>query len=396
VKKLTPVAYLWTRTVPCKNPRCGAVVPLVRQTWFCRKSGRRGGRFIALRVTLGEGGRPRFSLVQANCRRVEEAIAEFGFDPGSFSARGNATCVFCGTVADVDYVKAEARAGRMGRQLMAVVCTRAGQQGKIYLSADQVLPELLPDDEAIRARIEALCEETGLTVPEEPLPGCDGDEILVRSQYLPLPLYGLTRWADLFTPRQLLTLLTFAKWVRKAYDVMREEGYDEEEARAIVTMLGLTLDKVVQLNCTLSRWKLDAEAVVDAFGRQALPMVWDYAENVPISGLGGSWESQLKRTIQGFLTTQDINKSVSRVTRGSATELPYPTSFFDAVITDPPYYDNVPYADLSDFFYVWLKRTVGHLYPEHFVTELTPKRAEIVADPYRQGGREEALKRSHR
>jgi len=389
-KKLTPVAYLWTRTVPCKNPRCGAVVPLVRQTWLCRKSGRRGGRFVALRVTPGEDGRPRFSLVQASSRRVEEAIAEFGFDPGSFSARGNATCVFCGTVADADYVKAEARAGRMGRQLMAVVCTRAGQQGKIYLAADQVPSGLLPDDEAIRARIEALCEEAGLTVPEEPLPrGIDADEgeegITLGFRVQP---YGLTRWADLFTPRQLLTLLTFAKWVRKAYDTMRKSQYDEEHAKATTTLLALILSATSNFVSTICRWQNNWEVTAATFSRQAIPMVWDFSELNTVTGNQG-WSVVTEWVVQVLRQIKEIG-SFAHVVRGSCTELPYHDAFFDVVITDPPYYDNVPYADLSDFFYVWLKRTVGHLYPEHFVTELTPKRAEIVADPYRQGGREEA------
>jgi len=367
-KKLTPVAYLWTRTVPW--------------TWLCRKSGRRGGRFVALRVTPGEDGRPRFSLVQASSRRMEEAIAEFSFDPGSFSARGNATCVFCGTVADADHVKTQARAGRMGRQLMVVVCTRAGQQGKIYLAADQVPSGLLPDDEAIRARIEALCEETGLTVPEEPIMKALKDSTWCIQ-------YGLTRWADLFTPRQLLTLLTFAKWVRKAYDVMREEGYDEERAKAVTTMLGLWVDRVIDRNSSLSHWDNSRETVANTMARQALPMIWDFAETNPFGDASGNALNALEWVLE-YIEREASSGPPATALRGTATELPWPDAFFDAVVTDPPYYDNVPYADLSDFFYVWLKRTVGHLYPEHFATELTPKRAEIVADPYRQGGREEA------
>jgi putative DNA methylase len=165
--------------------------------------------------------------------------------------------------------------------------------------------------------------------------------------------FGITKWYELFTPRQLLALLTFTKWIRNANQEMSRRKYDTERAKSISTILSVNLDKLAQLNCTLSRWKLDAEAVVDAFGRQALPMVWDFTENVPISGLGGSWQSQLRRTLISFTSILDVSK-LNSVTRGSSIELPYPKVLFDAVITDPPYYDNISYAALSDFFYVWL------------------------------------------
>ena len=374
---LTPVAYLWTRTVPCKNPTCGASVPLVRQTWLARKS----GRYIALRVMPGRDRRPRFALVQSAHKNESDAVAEFGFDPARFSARGNATCAFCGTVADDDYVKEQGRAGRMGRQLMAVVCTQAGQKGKVYLAADEVPPETLPDDEAIRERIRHLCRETGLTVPEEPLPPkLTGGMCTV---------YGFERYVDLFIPRQLLTLLTFVKWVRQAYEEMPARGYDPERARAVATMLGLWVDRIADYCNSLCRWLVQVEAVASGFGRQALPMVWDFPEVNPLGDASGSADGALAWVVEVVRAEQDSG-SPSEVTRGTASELPYPEAFFDAVITDPPYYDNVSYAALSDFFYVWLKRTVGHLYSEHFASELTPKRAEIIADPYRHGGKEKA------
>lgn len=390
--ELSPVAYLWTRTVRCKNLTCGATVPLVRQTWLCRKS----GRYIALRITPGEGKKVRFSLVESGQKREEDAVKEFGFNPGRFSARGNATCFFCGTVADDEYVKAEGRAGRMGRQLMAIVATRPGQKGKVYLAAGQVPEEILPDDGAIQERIQMLCEETGLTPPEELLPYYSnnqrhGTEDTGTTLGFRVQPYGLTRWCDLFTPRQLLALLTFAKWVRKAYEEMQARGYDREHARTVVAFLGLALDRLAEDCSMLCRWNAKAQKLQGTFARQALPMVWDFCETNPFGGSVGDWTSVIE------LAVEDIYKSMlfqpcgpASVTRGSATELPYPDAFFDAVVTDPPYYDNVPYADLSDFFYVWLKRTVGDLHPEHFTTDLTPKKSEIIADPYRHGGKEAA------
>src|SRR3990167_2068110 len=143
---LNPVAYLWTRTVKCKNPACGAVVPLVRQTWLCKKK----GKYIALKVSPNnENKRPKFTVVQSFSRTEKEAIEKFGFDPAKFSRGGNASCVFCGTVADSNYVKQEGQAKRMDKQLMAVVCTKEGKTGKTYLSADKVPEDLIPDEKEI-------------------------------------------------------------------------------------------------------------------------------------------------------------------------------------------------------------------------------------------------------
>ncbi|MEW6248031.1 MAG: DUF1156 domain-containing protein [Nitrospirota bacterium] len=378
---LVPVAYLWTRTVRCKNPTCGATVPLVRQTWLCKKK----DRYVALKMVAPKGHKQvRFEVVESH---TEKGL---GFDPAGFSKGGNATCPFCGTVADSDYVKAEGQAGRLSsHQMMAIVCTRPGEKGKIYLSADDY-PQFRPDDEAIRKRIQALCQRTGLTVPSELI---EANPRSMDTQH-----FGFETWSELFTPRQMLCLLSFAAAVREAgeqasrllQDVIDSRdgcrpSEERERAKAVATCLCLPLNKLADLNCTLTRWKLDAELCVNAFGRQALPMVWDFAEQVPYSGIGGSWQSQLERTVVGWNDVWSLDKPAT-VTRGSATALPWPAGSFDAVVTDPPYYDNVSYSNLSDFFYVWLKRTIGHLYPEHFAAECTPKKNEIIAAFYRHGG----------
>jgi hypothetical protein len=153
-----PVAYLWTRTVTCKNPHCRATVPLLRQTWFCKKQ----GRYVALKIVAPKGKKQvRFEVVEV---RSEKGLP---FDPEVGSKGGNATCPFCGTVADRNYVKAESCAGHMATQLTAIVCTRPGEQGKVYL-ADEV-PDAEPEEKAIQRRIGKLCERTGLTVPSEPI-----------------------------------------------------------------------------------------------------------------------------------------------------------------------------------------------------------------------------------
>jgi len=393
---LTPVAYLWTRTVRCKNPSCGATVPLVRQTWLCKKK----DRFVALKMVAPKDNKEvRFEVVES---RTEQGL---GFDPAGFSKGGNATCPFCGTVADIDYVKDEGGQGRLGRQLMAIVCTRPGAKGKTYLSADG-MPHGSPDDEEIGKRIKALCKRTALSVPSESIANLPHD---CRDNSLGITVrpYGLRTWGDLFTPRQMLCLLTFAAAVRGAYQTMVGQAgstgfqpvtedtgrmpmppIDEERARAVATYLGILVNRQADYNSTLCSWHNTGEKMGHTFGRQALPMVWDFAELAPFGGASGSPEGALD-WIVGVAEAQAESGHPATVARGSATALPWPDASFDAVITDPPYYDNVPYADISDFFYVWLKRTVGNLYPEHFATETTPKKSEAVADATRYGGSKE-------
>ncbi len=376
---LTPVAYLWTRTVRCKNPSCGAVVPLVRQTWLCKKN----GRYIALKITPDqEKKRPRFSVVSSFVRTEKEAIEQFGFDPGKFSRGGNASCIFCGTLATSDYVKQEGQAKRMDKQLMAVVCTKEGRPGKIYLSAEDVPEDLIPDEKEVWKRIERLYEETGLTVPDEDMDTNDPTTVAGRG-------FGISKWYELFTPRQLLALLTFTKWVRKAEEEMKKESYEDKFSEGIITILSLLSSKMSDYNTTGCRWIVETEAVAGLLGRQAIPMVWDFAELNPFGEAGSNSKSILEAIIEALKSCNNINNSAN-VLRASATELPFPDNFFDAIITDPPYYDNISYAALSDFFYVWLKRSIGHLYPEHFSGELTPKRKEIVADAKRYGSKEKA------
>jgi putative DNA methylase len=376
---LTPVAYLWTRTVKCKNPACGAVVPLVRQTWLCKKS----GKYVALRVFRDEDSKkPAFAVVEAFVKNEGEAVARFGFDPGKFSKGGNASCVFCGTVATSDYVKKEGQGKRIDKQLMAVVCTKKGQKGKVYLSPARSPKDLIPDEKEIWQRIERLCRESGLTMPEEPIEPHDEQRCMV---------YGYTTFGSLFTPRQFLALLTFTKWIRLAYEEMGKIGYNKELSQAVCCDLGAVLSRFADYSTSLCVWHISKILVAHTFSRQAIPMVWDFAEVNPFGDASGNVQGALNWVLR--VTKELVGPCNStNVIRASATELTYPDSFFDAIITDPPYYDNISYAGLSDFFYVWLKRAIGHLYPEHFAAELTPKKKEIVADSRRLGGKEKARK----
>jgi adenine-specific DNA methylase len=170
---------------------------------------------------------------------------------------------------------------------------------------------------------------------------------------------------------------------------MIEEGYDKEYAKVVVSYLGLILNRLISYNNKNCMWVSDGEFVAQIFGRQAIPMVWDYFELYPNSNASGDWNSALEWVIL-FLDHETFSSGSSKVVQSSATKLPYQDNYFDAVFTDPPYYDNVNYAELSDFFYVWLKRTIGDLYPDLFSTPLVPKSEEIVSNPIRHGSAEKA------
>lgn len=368
---LQPVAYLWTRTVTCPNPACRATVPLVRQTWLKKKKGDN--------VALEMKPHPTENRMAFHVRHARDP-KDFGFDPAGFSQRGNSVCGRCGTTVTNDYVKAEGKAGRMGAQMMAMVCVRPGAQGKVYLSPDD-LPLPVPDEDAIRARIEALTAETGITPPHEEIGGSTRDFFT--------PLYGLTRYSDLFTPRQMLTLLTFVKYVRAAHEEISAAEVDKDYARALTTYLGVILSRFTNFYSSECVWYSEGgRGVRQVFIRQALPMIWDYAESNPYNPAASSWQAST-RSVLDALNPIDLNTDAGHVYRGSATAIPLENISFAAVVTDPPYYDNVSYSDLSDYFYVWLSRTIGFLYPEHFSTELAPKKNEAISVKHRHENKEE-------
>jgi putative DNA methylase len=375
---LTPVAYLWTRTVPCKNrANCGATVPLLKQTWLCRKGGK-NSRYVAMRlVAPPRVKRVRFEIVESTTE------AGLGFDPSLGSKAGNATCPFCGAVADSDYVKAEGCAGRIGQQMMAIACTRPGKKGKVYLSADDY-PGFVPDDEAIRRRIDDLCARTGLTVPDEPI-----EHRMTGGICIP---YGLTTFGALFTPRQMLSLLTFTSAVRDLAPLPADAAHPARIA--VATYMALLVDRAAAFGNALTRWNYSEYAVDSVFGRQALPMTWDYPEVSVWASMSGAMPGGISRAADVISACSSIAQE-GMVLRGDARRTGLPDSAFDAIVTDPPYYDNVDYAKLADFFYVWLKRSLGGTYPEHFAGPGTPKKAEAVADPVRHGGSRASARRAY-
>jgi putative DNA methylase len=362
---LMPVAYLWTRTVKCKNPACGATVPLVRQTWLCKKK----GRHVAMKMIAPAGEKQvRFKVVEA----AQEH--DLGFDPAAFSKGGNATCPFCGAVADADYVQDQGISKLVGTQLMAVVCTEPGTKGKKYISVKELPDESIPNEMVLQNETNKLYKESGLPIlnehinPLRPSPNARGLSAVTR--------HGMDAFADLFNRRQLICLLTFSNIIKDT--PWGKELKRTDHIKAISTYLSFLVNKIADYGSNLCSWISQTETVGHTFTRHALPMIWDFAEISPFGATGANAKSILLSQVDAIESVQP-ESNVASVKRGSATALPNDLPMVDAVITDPPYYDNVPYADISDFFYIWLKRTIGHLYPEHFSTDLTPKKSEATA-----------------
>jgi len=378
---LTPVAYLWTRTVTCKNPACTATVPLARQTWLCKKK----DRYVAAKTVTDVSTRCiRFEIVEA---KTEKAL---GFSPEAGSKGGNATCPFCGTVADIDYVKEEGWAGRIGQQLMAVACSRRGSTAKVYIAADE-LTHIIPTEKQIRFRLERLCAQSELTVPTESIanqPSTSRENTLgVRVRP-----YGIRTWGDLFTYRQQVCLLSFVQAVHNADGLLTDHPQDIR--RAVTAYLALLVDRVAIYSSTLCVWHYQqGERTAKTFARHAISMTWDFAESNPFNEENASYPIALNWIVPAIAEQSGGRDAI--VFRGSALATGMSDNLLDAVVTDPPYYDNVPYAEISDYFYVWLRRTVGHLYAEHFASEGTPKKGEAIADADRHGGSKQKAREAY-
>jgi putative DNA methylase len=367
---LTPMAYLWTRTVKCKNPHCRANVPLLKQTWVHRKE----KRFVAIKLKLNyENKTISYSIVEA------EEEKHIGFDPNEGSKAGNAICLFCGTVADDDYVKDEGCNGRMDKDLMAVVCTNKNKKGKVFLGKNDLSDISLYNNQEINNRIINISEKYNISTPSEPIL-TDGK----RSVWI--DLYGLKKFSDIFNNRQLLVHLTFAKSIRQIYQEMKKLSYNEPKIIAICDCLAMAIDRHINQNNTLAIYNNQRDTIEGAVNDKTMPMAWDFPESNPFSDSSGNFLNALDWVINVIQELSNGFQKSATVNRGTALSLPIESSSYDAVVTDPPYYDNISYAILSDFFYCWLKRSIGFIHLDNFASEGTPKKNEIVSDSLRHEG----------
>ena len=358
-----PIAYLWTRVVPCPNNSLeDHLIPLVRQTWLAKKD-----RYCAaLRPCVDKAN------LTVGWEVVEGArAADLDFDPASFSSKGKATCFVCGTSVDGEYVKAEGKAGRLGLAPLAAVFVHSSGRGREYIPSGSYP---LPADDDCQSVLDSL----DVSPPAEAIPTDD-----TRNFWT--PNYGLAEFRDLFTKRQLASLCALAQGVSEQHEEMIAGGLEADRALAVSTYLALVVDRTADFCSSLCRWVPQGGFTASTFAKQSLPLVWDFSETNPFGGASGDLRKNLERCAVAIEHAATVNV-VTRCQRASATQLADPDDTYDAVVTDPPYYDNMSYADLSDFFYVWLKRSVGRLYPEHLSGEVTPKRREVIVAPYRHKG----------
>jgi adenine-specific DNA methylase len=372
-----PISYIWARTVKCQNPSCGVEIPLMRQFWLAKKENKK----IALKI-----------IADKKNKRIDFGIAkdkEIDFDPSIGTIRrATVLCPVCGAGLRGKDIQKQAVNGILGHRMVVVVLQ--GMSGKTYRIAKEEDINAYKNAENILIKKQSeIIKSCGIDpVPDELGPPKETHRA-VGSQ---LPKYGFRKWADLFNSRQKLTIITLIEKIKFASRMM-EKNMDNEYARAVITYLALGLSRLTDYYNSLCIWDTGQERTVHVFARSTLPMVWDYSELNPFSETVGSWKSMLIRRICTALDSlSKISADPANVAHGSAVQLPYPNDFFDAVITDPPYYDNVPYADLSDFFYVWLKRVVSDYYKELFATPLTPKTQEIIQNSPRMGSNHKARK----
>jgi putative DNA methylase len=371
----TPIAYLWARTIVCEGPGCGAEVPLMRSLWLAKKS----NRSIALQIIpKSQEKRIDFVIIEKREKKwvlvdhPEKEIKKPNLD-GTVK-RGSATCPCCGFTTPVASVRIQLKSRHGGAddaRLFCVVLTKPAVQGRFYrLPNEKDLKAVIKAKKELEKRKKEYKGEFSL-VPNEPLPPQGALGFRVQ-------LYGMEKWGNLFTARQSLTLTTLTKLVKEVGKKLTHDS-DQGLAIAVQTCLSFAIDRQANTLTSLSRWNTAGEKIEGLFARQAIPMVWDVAEANSFSGSTGGLNGALE-WILNVCEANLIIDNIGQAQQVNAVNHPLPNDFIQAFITDPPYYDAIPYSDLSDFFYVWLKRTLHKSISNLFSEELTPKQDECIVD----------------
>lgn len=368
------ISWVWARTVTCPNPACGIEMPLASKWWLGKRKGREA---YVVPTVVHDRSHP-------SGKRLEFVIGHdkdngpTAENDGSVGRLG-AECVACRTGVDLKYVRAEGREGRLGAQLMAVVAE--GSRRRVYLA---------PDDRHRAAADIARPSE----VPDAAIPP--------QAPSFRVQVYGMNHWADLFTNRQLVALTTFSDLVSDARERVLKDaitaGMSKGErieaggtgaaayADAVATYLGLVMSRLADWSGNLCRWEAKAEVSQQVFGQQSVNMTWEFSESWPLGKkASGSWGACLNTVLRSL-------EQLNGLMPGLAIQADASTIPMNNVIisTDPPYYDNIGYSDLSDYFYTWQRRTLREIYPKLLDTMLVPKSEELVANPYRRGGKDGA------
>mgnify|MGYP000851313017 CR=1 FL=1 len=380
-----PIAYLWARTVKCESPNCGAEIPLMRSFWLCKKASRK--RALRHKVIRAENGPPQVEF------EIFEPNEDKDVCKGTIT-QANATCPCCNTVLPPERVRSQLSGQRGGAdvvfdtngkrvggaRLLVVVTLNPDIHGRSYR-----LPTDSDYDAVFKAqkRIKVVLDEWEQSITKEPCPIPDESFHNIRPSpnargLTAVTRYGINKFSQLYTARQMMSLHTFLYHIRNVINGR--------------TLCALTMSRVADYCSTQSRWDLSQERNVNSFGRQALPMLWDFAELVPFRHAVGSWDSMMGGICK---VTEGLSKlkGIASIYNADATDHPLPSQTANLWFTDPPYYDSVPYADLSDFFYVWLKRALPEepLLRNIFepMSQLTPKMRECVWNrAYKVNGKE--------
>jgi putative DNA methylase len=386
-RQLTVIAWLWARTVKSPNPAFADVdVPLISTYMLSTKRGKEAYVepviFPSSQAGEGQGGgTPGYRFTVRVGTPPDPEAAKMGT---KLSRGANFRCLMSGTPIEPDHIKSEGREGRMGARLMAIVAE--GERGRLYLAPTT-------EHEAVAREVTPAWKPDTL-IPPDP-------------RALWTPPYGLTTFGDLFTPRQLVALTTFSDLVGEAMERVRQDaaatltaaGLPDDGvplqdggigatayAEALAVYLGIGVDRLVDRSSTICSWDSGYTKIRNTFARQAIPMTWDYAEGNSFSDSTGNFSSLLDWVCEFLASSVAPVSGKSEMLDAAAQE----SSADRLVSTDPPYYDNIGYADLSDFFYVWLRRSLRTVYPDLFATLAVPKAEELVATPYRHGSKEKA------
>ena len=348
------IAWIWARTVTCPNPACGATMPLVRSFWLGKKKGKE-----AWVNPIVEGKGVRFEIAHDPSGPTPEGTVD----------RSGAVCICCNEAVKFVHIRAEGRAGRIGAQLMAVAAE--GDRRRIYFSPTT--------EHSDAAEVPKPASAPVSNLPDQALG--------FRVQ-----MYGMTQHSDLFTSRQLIALTTFSDLVTEAGNAIEADAgaaglgpaRSSAYANAVATYLAFALSKLTDRHSTLTNWYFSRESTSSTFQRQALPMLWDFAETYPLDKNTGTYTNAVQ-WVSEVIDMLGPALYVGRANQEDATSQ-RALNASTVICTDPPYYDNIGYSDLADYFYVWLRQSLRQLYPDLFGTMVTPKSNELIATPYRHSG----------
>ena len=336
----TVIAWIWARTVKCPNPACGCEMPLVTSFELSKRE--------ACIQPIIEGKKIRYEVKHGKSA-----------PKGTIIRRHGSMCIFCGATNDFSYIREEGRNNRLSAVLMAIVAE--DKDGRIFLSPDAL--------------------QTKAAVTEVPAK-CPESETPYKALGINIRSYGFNRHSDLFSNRQLNAMTTLSGLISDAHDAIVNDGGSKDYADAVSTYLAFAVDKMADINSSMTGWNINREGLRNTFSMQAIQMSWDYAETNPFSSSTGCWDNAIDWIVRCLPLLPATSSGYAQQADAQSISLLENV----LVSTDPPYYDNIGYADLSDFFYIWLRQSLRGIYPDLFRTMLVPKAEELVANPFKFDG----------